>query len=58
MIKENNTEYGDQLINVTVSVGCDSLPESSISGELDLVANADEALYRAKNSGRDKCVIH
>ena len=58
MIKENNTEYGDQQINVTVSVGCDSLPESSISGELDLVANADEALYRAKNSGRDKCVVH
>ena len=58
IIKEYKTEYGDQQICVTVSVGCDSMPESSIGSELELVANADEALYRAKNTGRDKCVVY
>ena len=34
------------------------MPESSVSGELELITNADEALYRSKNSGRDKVTIH
>ena len=58
IISDNKTSYGDNQIGVTISVGCDSMPESSVSGELDLIANADEALYRSKNSGRDKVTIH
>ena len=45
-------------ISVTISVGLDSMPETTISDELELITNADEALYRSKNSGRDKVTIH
>lgn len=58
IIKEYKTEYGEHQIGVTVSVGCDSLPESSVGSETELITNADEALYRAKNTGRDRCAIH
>jgi diguanylate cyclase (GGDEF)-like protein len=58
IVRDNKTTYGDNQISVTISVGVDSMPESSVSGETELIANADEALYRAKNSGRDKVVIH
>jgi len=58
IVRDNKTAYGDNQIAVTISVGVDSMPESSVSGELELIANADEALYRSKNSGRDKALIH
>ncbi len=58
IVRDNKTAYGDSQIGVTISVGVDSMPESSVSGELELIANADEALYRSKNSGRDKVSIH
>ena len=58
MVRDHKTVYGENQINVTISVGLDSMPESSVSGELELIANADEALYRSKNSGRDKVTIH
>jgi two-component system, cell cycle response regulator len=57
-IKDGITTYGTSNIGVTVSIGCDSYPETNVSLEQDLIVNADEALYRAKNSGRDKCVVH
>jgi PleD family two-component response regulator len=34
------------------------MPETTISDEQELITNADEALYRSKNSGRDKVTIH
>ena len=58
IVRDNKTAYGDNQIGVTISVGVDSMPESSVSGELELIANADEALYRSKNSGRDKVTVH
>jgi diguanylate cyclase (GGDEF)-like protein len=58
IVRDSKTAYGDNQIGVTISVGVDSMPESSVSGELELIANADEALYRSKNSGRDKVTIH
>ncbi len=58
IIRENKTTYGENQISVTISIGLDSMPESSIASEQDLITNADEALYRSKNSGRDKVTIH
>lgn len=58
IIRDSMTSYGSNKISVTISAGVDSMPESSISGESELIANADEALYRSKNSGRDKVTMH
>lgn len=58
IIKDNKTTYGDNDIYITISIGCDSYPETAIDGEQELIVNADEALYRAKDSGRDKVMIH
>lgn len=39
--------------NLTISIGVSGFPEDAASSE-DLKAHADEALYRAKNAGRNK----
>lgn len=43
-------------ITTTVSIGVVALPDSGIVSAKDLLDNADEALYKAKASGRN-CVI-
>ena len=45
---------GEQRISVTISAGVTSCPELDTSSEEDLVARADEALYAAKQAGRDR----
>jgi len=49
--------YGDNEISVNVSIGIDSFPESNSAEPLDLIKNADNALYTAKNTGRNKAII-
>lgn len=56
--RDQKTHYGDAQISVTISSGVDSMPESTVNGELELINNADEALYRAKRAGRDKVTLH
>jgi len=58
IVRDNVTMYGENQICVTISVGIDSMPETSVTGETELIANADEALYRSKNAGRDRTTIH
>ncbi|MEX1294867.1 MAG: GGDEF domain-containing protein, partial [Candidatus Limnocylindrales bacterium] len=50
------TEVPDRevRIRVTASVGAASYPEHDVSSASDLVEAADEALYVAKRSGRDR----
>ncbi len=58
LVRDYKTRYGDNLIGVTISIGGDSMPESSVTNEQTLIANADEALYASKNSGRDRVTLH
>ena len=58
IIKEGKTLYNTSNIGITISIGCDSYPESMVSNDQDLIINADEVLYRAKNNGRDKVMVH
>jgi len=55
-------ETVDKKVSVTISIGCSTYKPSKrdhlSSGEVGdmLIKNADKALYKAKNSGRDKVV--
>jgi len=50
-------EYqGKALPPLTVSVGLASAPQHTVNGS-ELVSKADEALYLAKNQGRNRVVM-
>ncbi len=50
--------YGEQTIFVTMSIGIAAFSAKTDSSNADLVKKADRALYRAKESGRNKCCLH
>ena len=52
LIEEHAFYGGNTLINVTISLGVSEYPEHAIIKE-KLIEKADEALYAAKNSGRN-----
>jgi diguanylate cyclase (GGDEF)-like protein len=43
-------------IRITISAGVVSFPETAVESQVELVQLADEALYQAKESGRNKVV--
>ena len=44
---------GEDPLNLTVSIGLASFPDDRVTGADSFVALADQALYRAKNEGRN-----
>ena len=58
MVEEGKTQCGNQQISVTVSVGVASFPETDVTDEKNLISFADSALYEAKDSGRNRVVVH
>ncbi len=56
MVEETSVSDGGQSIHVTISIGVTSYPELKVSEEQDLVKCADEALYLAKDTGRNRVV--
>lgn len=55
-VSETRIEEGDESIQVTISLGGISFPENDVPNETELVNRADQALYQAKESGRN-CVV-
>lgn len=47
-----------QRIPVTISVGAATMPDPEIGQPLQLLARADDALYRAKAGGRNRVRVH
>jgi len=55
-IRDNEFPYKDGFLKVTASLGVSGHPDDDIKTQLDLIAKADEAMYRAKKTGRN-CVV-
>ena len=51
-------EYEGQRIPLTMSVGVAAFPELHVKTASELLLLADEALYEAKGSGRNRVVAH
>ncbi|HOW56585.1 MAG TPA: diguanylate cyclase [Smithellaceae bacterium] len=55
-IAESSISFNDNVIKTTISIGLASLDENVVGLE-DLIKKADDALYRAKDSGRNQVYI-
>ena len=53
-VSERTTNWGEQQIKVTVSIGGASLAAVDAKDEQDLIEAADKALYQVKESGRNR----
>ena len=56
-VAETSIADGSQNIKVTVSIGISAFPEMDAREANDLVRDADQALYRAKELGRNRQVV-
>jgi len=56
MIEDCSVRHNQQELRVTISAGYTSFPENNAADEAALVKNADEALYAAKDAGRNRAI--
>ncbi|MGQ9812302.1 MAG: diguanylate cyclase [Dissulfurimicrobium sp.] len=57
LVEEQSIKVENNDIRVTISIGGASYPEINIKDEMELLKNADDALYMAKNAGGNRVVI-
>jgi diguanylate cyclase (GGDEF)-like protein/PAS domain S-box-containing protein len=51
-----HVQHGDAILSMTISAGIAAYPEHGNRAD-QVLDNADQALYQAKNSGRNHCVV-
>lgn len=57
MVEDAAFQYGPQTIRLTVSGGATSWPDFDASSPEALVRRADESLYSAKQTGRNRITV-
>ncbi len=57
-VESHNFPYDGKPLRITASIGLASYPADDIKNEMDLLKAADTALYRAKNTGKNRVVVH
>jgi len=55
-VQDSPFETNEQHIPITVSIGVSAFPETEVKDEVQLIDKADQALYQAKQTGRNKVV--
>jgi len=58
IIQEETFLVSSKTINITVSIGIAAYPDVSVETHSELIKCADEALYAAKKSGRNRVVVY
>jgi diguanylate cyclase (GGDEF)-like protein len=56
-VEDSAVADGDKTVRVTISAGGAAYPNLNVEHEEGLIRLADEALYRAKESGRNRVEI-
>ncbi|MBX3188775.1 MAG: GGDEF domain-containing protein [Labilithrix sp.] len=56
-VEQASFEYQGRRLPVTISAGVGALPEAQVATAAELVGEADEALYEAKRSGRNRVCL-
>jgi diguanylate cyclase (GGDEF)-like protein len=56
-IEESALMEGQQTIRVTISIGGAAYPNQAVEKESALLQLADESLYQAKETGRNKVIV-
>ncbi len=56
LVEETVFQHGSTFVSLTISGGAASWPDSDVASSDALVRKADEALYRAKDTGRNKII--
>ena len=57
MVEDYDFEYNGVKAKVTVSIGL-TMNYSSLSSSADILKSADEALYKAKEGGRNRVILY
>jgi diguanylate cyclase (GGDEF)-like protein len=57
-VQDSILKEGDLQISISVSIGICSYPEQLPGNEVQLIDMADQALYNAKKTGRNKVVLY
>jgi len=55
--EESAHPEGDQIIRVTISIGGAAYPNQNVEKETTLLELADDSLYKAKETGRNRVII-
>ena len=58
LIEELQVSLGDETFRVTASFGIAAYPESGKGDAADLLRRADTALYRAKQTGKNRVELY